>query len=292
MELENRTAVITGAASGMGRAMAERFGTAGARIVVADIEEPAIADTLEALHGDGVDAIGVPTDVSDEAAMDALGAAARDAYGDIDIVCLNAGVGAGGPMAELRTADWEWVLGVNLWGIIHGLRVFLGPMEERNQGHVVITASVAGILSYPNMGPYNASKHAAVTIAETLHHELREKNSDVGVSVLCPGLVRTQILESDRNRPEKYRLPALAVNEARQSEYGDLIREIYDSSLSPDAVAEMVETAIRESQFYIFTDEAFAAAIADRHREIETVTNPTLGGSIIETHVRDQSRRA
>lgn len=287
--ISGKVAVITGGASGMGRAMAHRFGAAGASVVVADIEEPAIAATIGELESVGVEALGIHTDVSDASSMDELTTAVTDTFGQADLVCLNAGVGAGGPMADLTSADWAWVLGVNLWGVIHGLRVFLPGLEERNDGHLVITASVAGIVSYPMMGPYNASKHAVVSIAETLHHELAAKGSNVGVSVLCPGLVNTRILESDRNRPEQYREPALATEPADDTTRR-IITEIYSGALEPATVAEMVHDAVVDKRFYVFTDDVFDDAIARRHREIEQRLNPHLDGHLIETHVRNQQR--
>lgn len=290
MEIDGRTAVITGGASGMGRAMADRLGAAGARIVVADVEEPALDETVAALLAAGVDALGVVCDVSDGDAMDTLAATANEHFGPVDIACLNAGVGSNGPMAELRTADWEWVLGVNLWGVIHGIRVFLPDMEARDQGHVVITASIAGLTSYPYMGPYNASKHAAVTIAETLHHEQRAKGSSVHVTALCPGLVRTRILDADRNRPERYRLPALDTTARLEREYGDVVRDIYSTAMAPAAVADMVHDAIRDGTFYLLTDTVFDEAIAGRHRAIEARAQPELGAGLLETHVLDQRR--
>ena len=287
--ISGKVAVITGGASGMGRAMAHRFGAAGASVVVADIEEPAIATTIGELESAGVEALGIRTDVSDASSMDELAAAVIDRFGQADLICLNAGVGAGGPMADLTSADWAWVLGVNLWGVIHGLRVFLPGLEERGDGHVVITASVAGIVSYPMMGPYNASKHAVVSIAETMHHELMAKDSNVGVSVLCPGLVNTRILDSDRNRPEQYREPALA-REPTDEATRTIITEIYSGALEPAAVAEMVHDAVVDKRFYVFTDDVFDDAIARRHREIEQRLNPQLEGHLIETHVRNQHR--
>lgn len=286
MDLSAKTAVITGGASGMGRAMALRFGRAGCNIVIADIEEPAIDTTLAALDELGVAAIGQRTDVADAASMDALGEAVAGRFGHADIVCLNAGVGAGGPMSELRAADWAWVLDVNLWGVIHGLRVFLPGLEERDSGHVVITGSVAGILSYPQMGPYNASKHAVLSIAETLAHELREAGSAVGVTALCPGLVNTRILESDRNRPEHLSAPALAERPTRSDEEVAFVRDLYDMALAPEAVADMVHDAVIAKQFYVLTDHVFDDAIELRHREIEARTDPTMRGHIVEEQMR------
>lgn len=290
MDLTGKTAVITGGASGMGRAFADRFGAAGCRIVIADIEEPAIATAVSELEAAGVEVMGVRTDVSDGASMDALGTAVTERFGGAHVVCLNAGVGAGGPMGEVTTADWEWVLGVNLWGVIHGVRVFLPSLEAQNEGHIVITASVAGILSYPQMGPYNASKHAVLTMAETMHHELRAKGSEVGVTALCPGLVNTNILDSERNRPETLSPPALAERPQRRTdEEIAFVRELYALSLDPSKVADMVHDAVIDQQFYVLTDHVFDEAIALRHREIEgRAASPTLRGHLVEEALRSQ----
>lgn len=288
MDLSGKTAVVTGGASGMGRAFADRFGAAGCKVVIADIEEPAINASVAELEAAGVEVMGIRTDVSDGASMDALGAAVDERFGAAHVVCLNAGVGAGGPMGEVTAADWEWVLGVNLWGVIHGIRVFLPALEAQNEGHVVITASVAGILSYPQMGPYNASKHAVLSMAETMHHELQAKGSAVGVSALCPGLVNTNILDSDRNRPESLSPSGLDERPQRRTdEEIAFVRELYSMSLEPSKVADMVHDAVVDQQFYILTDNVFDEAIQLRHREIEgRAPSPTLRGHLIEEQLR------
>ena len=272
----------------MGRAFADRFGAAGCNVVIADIEEPAINAAVTDLAAAGVEVMGIRTDVSDGDSMDALGAAVTERFGGAHVICLNAGVGAGGPMGEVTTADWEWVLGVNLWGVIHGIRVFLPALEAQNEGHVVVTASVAGILSYPQMGPYNASKHAVLTMAETLHHELQAKGSAVGVTALCPGLVNTNILDSDRNRPESLSPSALEERPQRRTdEEIAFVRELYSMSLQPAAVADMVHDAVVDQQFYVLTDTVFDEAIALRHRELEgRAQSPTLRGHLVEEQLR------
>lgn len=290
MDLTGKTAVITGGASGMGRAFADRFGAAGCKVVIADIEEPAINAAVEELEAAGAEVMGIRTDVSDGASMDELGAAVAERFGAAHIVCLNAGVGAGGPMGEVTTADWEWVLGVNLWGVIHGIRVFLPALEAQNEGHIVITASVAGILSYPQMGPYNASKHAVLSMAETMHHELQAKGSAVGVTALCPGLVNTNILDSGRNRPESLSPPALEERPPRRTdEEIAFVRELYSMSLEPAAVADMIHDAVVEKRFYVLTDHVFDEAIDLRHREIERrEPTPTLRGHLVEEQMWSQ----
>ena len=281
--IDGKCAVITGAASGMGRAMAERFGRAGASVVLADVEEPALDAAVAELRAEGITATGVVTDVSDAASMDALAAAALDAHGTVNIVCNNAGVGGGGPLETLTVADWEWVLGVNLWGVIHGIRVFLPHLLEHGDGHVVNTASIAGHTSYPNMAPYNASKHAVVTISETLYNELRQRGSGVGASVLCPGLVNTNIVGSERNRPERLRRPGIPQEPTREEELRhQAVMAIYEQAVDPAEVANRVHDAILGDQFYIWTDGVYAEAIRTRHEDIDGSRNPTWRGDLWE----------
>src|SRR4051794_5426699 len=185
---EGRTAVVTGAASGMGRAFAERFGALGMHVVLADVEEPRLVEVAASMRESGIEVLPVVTDVADGSSVDALAAKAFDTYGAVHVLCNNAGVGGGGPLAQLTTQHWEWVLGVNVWGVIHGLRAFLPTMiESGEEGHIVNTASMAGMIAGPMMGPYNATKFAVVAISETLHAEMTMNSTNIGVSVLCPG---------------------------------------------------------------------------------------------------------
>jgi NAD(P)-dependent dehydrogenase (short-subunit alcohol dehydrogenase family) len=201
-DLRDRTAVITGGASGIGRAMAGRFAAEGMKIVLADVEAEALDRAVEELRGRGAAAVGVRADVSRAGDVEAIAAEAERAFGPVHVLCNNAGVAAGGPLWKLSEADWAWVLGVNLWGVVHGIRAFVPRMiEHGGEGHVVNTASVAGLAAGPWFGPYCASKHAVVAISETLHHELALTGSAIKVSVLCPGFVKTRIAESHRNRP-------------------------------------------------------------------------------------------
>src|SRR3954471_7231696 len=200
-ELEGKVAVVTGGASGIGRAVAERLAGEGMRLVIADVEEAALAETEKAFADKGAEVLAVRTDVSDGAAVDALRDQTLERFGAVHLIHNNAGVGSGGPIWTLTEADWAWVLGVNLWGVIHGIRAFVPLLVEQGEGHVVNTASMAGLISTPMMAPYNASKHAVVTISETLHYDLQLAGSPVRVSVLCPGVVQTRIHESHRNRP-------------------------------------------------------------------------------------------
>ena len=203
-ELKGKVAVVTGAASGIGRAMAERFAREGMKLVLADVEEAALAGAHAALIGAGAEAIAVRTDVSKWEQVEALAARAFEAYGAAHVLCNNAGVAAGGVCWEVPHADWEWVLGVNQWGVIHGIRAFVPRMLAQGQGHVVNTASVAGLVTAPGMGTYCATKHAVVAISECLHLDLAVtgNSSKVQVSGLCPAWVKTNIADSERNRPE------------------------------------------------------------------------------------------
>ncbi len=279
--MKNNIAVITGGASGIGKSLCYRYGRAGYKICIGDIEEPALAKTVAELAKEEISAYSYTLDVSSSSSMENFTQSVLEDVGTPGIVCLNAGVGAGGPIDTTEIKDWEWVLAVNLWGVIFGVRNFLPILKEANEGHIVFTSSIAGHLSYPGMGPYNASKHAVLTIAETLYFELEQINSNVGVSALCPGLVRTGILESDRNRQEKYRVPALQQDEQGEDRK-ELIQEIYANSLSPDVVADLVFDAVEAKKFYIFTDNAHHDHMRIRHQRIESGNNPSLDGDLID----------
>ena len=278
-DFEGKTAVITGGASGMGLAFAKSFASEGMNIVLADIEENALREAGPQIEALGASVLLVQTDVSDEQQMDHLAEATRETFGPVHLACLNAGVaGGGGPMQDLTTNDWKWCFGVNIWGICHGIRVFLKDMIERDEGHVVITASVAGLTSYPSMGPYNVSKHAAVTIAETLYAELAESESNVDVSCLCPGLVSTNIHDSDRNRPKE-----LSDKDAGGADImaREFMAEVFAGAKPADEVAEQVLAAVVEKRFWIQTDEYFREPIRDRHRSIENDSPPPGRGTIL-----------
>ena len=199
---EDRTAVITGGASGIGLATAERLGRAGMNLVIADIEERVLHTEVARLQGDGFRAIGVVTDTADYDSVKAAAAQATDEFGDIHLLFNNAGVGGGGPMLDPDDMDvWNWTLGVNLYGVVHGIKAFGPAMVAHGQDcHIVNTASMAGLLPTPGLGVYTASKYAVVAMSETL--ALETADSNLGVSVLCPGFVRTGIADSDRNVPE------------------------------------------------------------------------------------------
>jgi NAD(P)-dependent dehydrogenase (short-subunit alcohol dehydrogenase family) len=276
-DLEGRVAVITGAASGIGFAMARRFAAEGMRLVLADIERPALQRAGEQLAREGADLITVPTDVSLEGEVDALAATTFEHFGDVHLLCNNAGVGSRGlPVAELPVADFAWVMAVNLFGVIHGLHAFLPHLRATDVGHIVNTASLSGLCHLPRMGPYNASKAAVVALSETLKFELDAEGSHVGVSVLCPSWVRTNLSTSDRNRPERFsyvieteQMEQVAAYKARRARLRETV------AIDPTAVADQVCEAVKANRFYIFTHPQSAATFEERARRIVAGENPT-----------------
>ncbi len=274
-ELSGRTAVITGAASGIGRAFAQRFAEAGMNIVLADIEEPALDQAVTAIQALGVDAIGVVTDVSDGDSMDALAAAAFARFDQVNVVCNNAGVGGSslgiGP-GELDAKDWKWVIDVNLWGVIHGHRVFLPHLMEHGDGHIVNTASMAGHM--PGHSAYMASKWAVVGITEGLFHQLAEQGSTLGVSCLCPGWVQTNIADSSRNRPE-WAAPEALTEPTAEAEFAQaFLRDVLASGAEPSHVAQLVHDAVIDQNFWVFTDGEMVSGLKSRFDAILENRNP------------------
>ena len=279
-DLTGKVAVITGGASGIGLGLARRFALEGARIVIGDVEADALERAVAELRESGADVEGVVTDVTDPAQMQALADAAVARFGGVQVFCNNAGVGGGGLSWEMPLSTWEWVIGVDLWGVIHGLRTFVPLLMQQTEGYIVNTASVAGLVAAPFMAPYNAAKHGVVAISETLHHELAMAAPHVKVSVLCPGWVNTGIAESGRNRPANLR------EEGGDAE-GDpagLLRGFIEKGMPPDDVALKVREAMREGRFWILThdDESdfWVDAVNRRMRSIEARANPHLSSPL------------
>lgn len=282
-ELNGRVAVVTGGASGIGLAMARRFGAAGMKLALADVEKPALDQAAADLGREGFEVLAVPTDVSDADAMDALGEQVLGRFGAVHLLCNNAGVGGGGVMWELTKADWQYTIGVNLWGVIHGVRVFVKHLVEQDEGHVVNTASMAGLVSVPGIGPYNVTKHAVVTLSETLHGELKSAGSRVGVSVLCPGFVNTRIYESHRNRPAELQNVAAGEDTAAQEQRREMAARFFAAAMAASDVAEKVHDAVVGDAFYILTHDGSAAGVQRRMENIvegrsPDVTAPTIFG--------------
>ncbi len=266
-ELTGKVAVVTGAASGIGLAMARRFAAEGMRLVLADIEQAALDEAVASFEP-GVEVLARVTDVADPGEVDALRDDAVDAFGTVHLVCNNAGVGGGGLCWETPLEDWEWVIGVDLWGVIHGVRAFVPLLVEQGEGHVVNTASMAGVTSPPFMGPYNVAKHGVVTLTETLYSELALVAPGVGATVVCPGWVRTRIDESSRNRPGG---PSSAGPAGMQGGMSSLIA----SGIEPSEVADRVAEAVRTGGFYVFTHD-WMPMIKARHARIERGEAPNV----------------
>ena len=284
-QFAGRVAVVTGAASGIGRALAGRFAGAGMRLVLADVEEDALAAAERELRAAGAEAVAVPTDAARAESVDALADRAYAAFGAVHVLCNNAGVG-GITAASYRAtlADWEWTLGVNLWGPIHGGRAFLPRMiAGGEEGHVVNTASIAGLLPLPGNAPYGVSKAGVVALSEALLLELERRGAPIGVSVLCPGLVRTNILDSARNRPESLRNPAPDPPAASPgppsgrpgSVSGRLRAEMERDAMDPADVAERVLEAIRGRRFWILPHEGMGERVRQRAEGVASGVNPS-----------------
>jgi len=258
-DLAGRVAVVTGGASGIGRAMAELFARERAKVVLADIDQRALAAVVQSIKGRGGEALGVPTDVTDLASVQALADTAFKAFGRVNVLCNNAGVALWGGLEQATHRDWQWVLGVNLWGVIHGVETFVPRMiASKEPGHIVNTASMAGLIASRGLGVYNTSKYAVVGLSETLAKDLRSYG--IGVSVLCPMGVATQIRESARNRPS-----SLTNDTPIAAEPVELIGR----TLEPATVAEMVLAAIRANRLYVITHEESLEALRRRHDRLE-----------------------
>jgi NAD(P)-dependent dehydrogenase (short-subunit alcohol dehydrogenase family) len=265
-ELKGKVAAVTGAASGLGRSMALAFATEGMDVALADVDEQGLLQAREAMKRHGVKATALRVDVSQAAEVEAFAERTVKELGAIHVVCNNAGVSPLGAVWENPLADWQWILGVNLWGVIHGVRAFTPRLIAQNEGHIVNTASVAGLISPPGSGAYNVTKHAVVTLSESLYHDLRERGSDVGVSVLCPAYVPTRITESERNRPRE--LLVSEKSDQTLAREAMLRKAVASGKISADQVAQAVVAAVKEERFYILTHPRIKGAIRARMEDI------------------------
>jgi NAD(P)-dependent dehydrogenase (short-subunit alcohol dehydrogenase family) len=260
--------VVTGAASGIGFGLARRFATEGMKVVMADVEEPALKLAADELEADGAEVLAVVTDVSDHDAVHALAAATFDRFGAAHLVCNNAGIGTGGLAWEISEAQWRWIVGVNLMGVVHGIQAFVPRLVEQGEGHVVNTASAAGLVTGPGMSPYFATKHAVVALSESLAADLVGVGSNVGVSVLCPQWVKTRISDSDRNRPPDVE-PIVDESTPDGAAVRGRIRSLVATGIEPSEVADQVVDAIRSDRFYILTHPGTVEAARQRLARIE-----------------------
>ena len=276
-EFEGKTAVITGGASGIGYAIAERCANEKMNIVLADIETQALDKTKNLLETNGTPVLAVKTEVSNPEDIERLANKTIDAFGEVHLLFNNAGVFTPNTLWKYSIADWEWVLGVNLWGVIHGVRIFTPLMINQNTDcHIINTASMGGFTYDTYMSPYNVSKFGVVALSESLYLELVDQGSKIKVSVLCPGIVKTRLLESGRNRLSvSFELKDVS---EKALELKDFFSEAMSSqeSLPSVEVVNKVFQAIKEERFYVFTHDYSFEPIRERMNNILNQRNPTL----------------
>jgi len=275
-DLKGKVAVVTGAASGIGLETARLFTREGMKVVLSDVEEGSLFKVEKEMKADGAEVLSVVTDVSKSGDVEALARKTLDAYGAVHVLFNNAGVsGVLTSIWETTLKDWEWILGVNLYGVVHGIRTFVPIMLKQDTPcHIVNTASLAGITAGPALGAYKVSKHGVFSLSETLYHELTRQKSKIKVSVLCPWWTRTGMMESDRNRP------ATLLNEEEKSDPGlerveQILRHVIETGKPPEEVADIVLQAIREERFYIFTHEGSLDHVKLRMEDILNNRNPS-----------------
>jgi NAD(P)-dependent dehydrogenase (short-subunit alcohol dehydrogenase family) len=275
-DFNNKIAVVTGVASGIGRAMAERCVQEGMKVVLADIEETALSQTASEFKSAGANIRSVVTDVSKLEDIRALAHRTLEYFGAVHLLCNNAGIGAGSTAWETSKNDWVWIMNVNFWGVLHGIQVFLPIMlAQEQESYIINTSSIAGLLPYHGEAPYHVSKHAVVALSEKLFYDLGENEGKVKVSVLCPGWVRTRILESERNRPSELldntdSMPITPEIEATLREY----QQAVETGMPPEEVATQVFLAIQYDRFYILTHPAFTPIVGARLDAITQGNNP------------------
>lgn len=274
--------MITGAASGIGYGLAERAAKEGMKVVLADVEEGALAKAAKEIKAMGVDTLAVKTDVSKADDVKALAGNTLDAFGVVHLLCNNAGVSSVGlSIWENTLADWQWVLGVNLWGVIHGVHFFVPIMLKQNvECYIVNTASAAGLLTGPGSGPYYITKHGVVAFSEILYRELEQGSYKIGVSVLCPGFIKTNIVDCGRNRPKRLQNDPAEIEKRMADplvqERIRFAKQQIENGMTPQQVADIVFRAIREKKFYILPNaETTKPMIQARMEDILRECNPT-----------------
>ena len=277
-DFKGKTAVITGAGSGFGLAVARIGASLGMQLVLIDVQQDALDAANAELQAAGAQTLALRLDVSDAAQMEAMADSVKSRWGAPHLVFNNAGVGSGGLIWENTTQDWDWVLGVNLMGVVHGVRLFTPMMLEAAaqdaawQGHIVNTASMAGLLNPPNMGVYNVSKHAVVSLSETLYQDLRLVTGQIGASVLCPYFVDTGISQSFRNRPADMEGKP---TRSQQVQHAMISKAVASGKVSAAEVAQLVFDAVANNQFYIYSHPKAIGAVQTRLEDVLQARNPS-----------------
>jgi NAD(P)-dependent dehydrogenase (short-subunit alcohol dehydrogenase family) len=276
-----KVAVITGAASGIGRGIAERSAKEGMKVVLADVNQAKLAEAESELKAIGPAVLAVQTDVSKRSDVERLAKQTLDAFGQVHLLVNNAGVGAGGSPWEATWNDWEWVMGVNLWGVIHGVKVFTPLMLAQNtECHVVNTSSAAGLVVGGASAPYSATKHAVVALSESLYLAFQRQKALVKVSVLCPGLVHTNIINAEQNRPAPFKNEPVELTPQMQAGLA-AFKVALEASMPPMEVAGKVFDAIRNEQFYIFTHPDWMELVRMRTDNLLRLENPQDPGPVL-----------
>ena len=276
-EFNEKTAIVTGGASGIGRALGELFLAKGMNVVLADIERSALDATVAALAAGGGKCIGVVTDVTKAEDVQRLADTAVAEFGAIHIACNNAGVFAGGLLWEQSQADFQWQLDVNVWGVIHGIRTFVPIMAAQDsECHIVNTASMAAVTAMPYSGIYHMTKHAVLALSESLYHELAFHVPNVKVSVLCPEAINTGIAASERNRPDSYRKDGDIVESDARALVSQALADSVAAGIGPEVMAQRVFDAIVAERFYILSDEAWRESANVRLEDVRLGRNPTF----------------
>jgi NAD(P)-dependent dehydrogenase (short-subunit alcohol dehydrogenase family) len=272
-----KTAVVTGAGSGMGRAFAQRLAEQGMKVVLADVQVDALDRAVEELSQDGHEVIGVRTDVSSKEAIVALADEAIAAFGKIHVVCNNAGVEGylDGTLWEATEKDWRWTFDVDFWSVAYGIQVFLPLMlSHGEEGHVVNTCSMTAVTRAGGM--YGIAKHGVLAMSESLFRDLKERGTNIGVSAICPGIIATNLFRGSRNRPEELRNEVETPGAAKGRESRERMHARLAEGMSPFTVADIVVDAIRDDRLYVLTDHEWDARIEERHQNIMAGTNPVV----------------
>jgi NAD(P)-dependent dehydrogenase (short-subunit alcohol dehydrogenase family) len=280
----DKVAVVTGAGSGMGKAFAKRFAAEGMKLVIADVERDALARTADELRADGVSTLDVLTDVSSSAAVRYLADAATEEFGDVHLLCNNAGVEGylDGPIWEATDKDWTWTVGVNFWSVVHGIRAFLPRMLAHGEpAHIVNTCSMISLIAAGNM--YGITKHAVMALTEVLAFDLRQRDARIGVTALCPGTVATNLFRGSRNRPEHLRNATDPAGAPAGQELRERMHAVLADGMAPAEVADKLVQAIRSNTLYLLTDHEWDVLINERH---STILAGAVGPAVAEGMAR------